>query len=91
MKVSVVVPARYESSRFPGKPLVGLKGASGASKSLMQRSWEAACAARGIAEVVIATDDARIAEAADAFGAKVAMTPSDCRNGTERCAAALAQ
>ncbi|MEM1314820.1 MAG: manno-octulosonate cytidylyltransferase, partial [Pseudomonadota bacterium] len=47
--------------------------------------------ARGIAEVVIATDDARIAEAADAFGAKVAMTPSDCRNGTERCAAALAQ
>lgn len=91
MKVSVVVPARYESSRFPGKPLVGLKGASGVSKSLVQRSWEAASAAQGVDDVVVATDDERIAEAALAFGAKVAMTPSECRNGTERCAAALAQ
>lgn len=89
MRVSVVVPARYESSRYPGKPLVALKGAGGEARSLVQRSWEAASSAHGVNEVVVATDDDRIAEAADAFGAKVAMTPASCRNGTERCAAAL--
>ncbi|MEO0682416.1 MAG: manno-octulosonate cytidylyltransferase [Pseudomonadota bacterium] len=89
MKVSVVVPARYESSRYPGKPLVALRGAGGAARSLVQRSWEAATAAQGVNEVVVATDDERIAEAARAFGAQVAMTPAECRNGTERCAAAL--
>ncbi|MEM6441782.1 MAG: manno-octulosonate cytidylyltransferase [Pseudomonadota bacterium] len=91
MRVSVVVPARYESSRYPGKPLVELRGATGVAKSLVRRSWEAACAAEGVGEVVVATDDARIAEHAAGFGAKVAMTPPECRNGTERCAAALGQ
>ncbi len=89
MRVSVVIPARYASSRFPGKPLQTLRGATGEAKSLIRRSWEAAMQARGVTEVVVATDDARIADAARAFGAHVAMTPQTCRNGTERCAAAL--
>ena len=88
-RAAVVIPARWASSRFPGKPLVGLRGASGAVKPLIQRAWEAAMAAPGFAEVAVATDDARVAEAARAFGAKVVMTPDTCRNGTERCAAAL--
>ncbi len=89
MRVSVVVPARWKSSRYPGKPLVALRGACGEARSLIRRVWEAACAVPGVAEIVVATDDERIAEAARAFGARVAMTPESCRNGTERCAAAL--
>ena len=89
MRVSVVVPARWRSSRFPGKPLAPLRGATGEAKPLIRRAWEAARAVEGVGEVVIATDDARIAAAAAGFGARVAMTPEDCRNGTERCAAAL--
>lgn len=89
MNAAIVVPARYASTRYPGKPLVPLAGAGGVRKPLIRRSWEAACAVPGIARVVIATDDARIAAAADAFGATVAMTPEGCANGTERCAAAL--
>ncbi len=89
MSVVIVIPARYESSRFPGKPLAPLTGATGIDKPLLERSWEAARAARGIDRVVIATDDARIAEVAQGFGADVAMTSPDCANGTERCAEAL--
>ena len=86
MSVLIAIPARYASSRYPGKPLVTLKGASGQARSLIERSWRAACAVAGVDRVVIATDDARIAEASDAFGAEVVMTSSDCQNGTERCA-----
>jgi 3-deoxy-manno-octulosonate cytidylyltransferase (CMP-KDO synthetase) len=86
----IVVPARYASTRYPGKPLVPLRGAGGDPKPLIRRSWEAAQAVPGIARVVVATDDARIAQAARDFGAAVAMTPETSRNGTERCAAALA-
>lgn len=89
MSVLVVIPARYASSRYPGKPLVALRGATGEAKSLVRRSWEAARAIPGVDRVAVATDDARIAEAAEAFGAEVAMTPATCRNGTERCAAAV--
>lgn len=91
MKAAVVVPARFASTRHPGKPLVPLRGATGASKPLIRRSWEAAAAAVGADQVVVATDDARIADAARGFGARVVMTPADCRNGTERCAAAIAR
>jgi len=59
------------------------------SKTLIQRSWEAAQAVAGVARVIVATDDDRIADAARGFGAEVVMTPESCRNGTERCAAAL--
>ena len=90
MSVVIVIPARYASQRFPGKPLAPLTGATGIDKPLIQRSWEAALAVQGVDRVVIATDDARIADAARGFGAEVAMTSETCANGTERCAEALA-
>jgi len=89
MSVLIVIPARYASTRYPGKPLVALKGASGESKMLIQRSWEAAMAVSGVDRVVVATDDARIKTAAEGFGAEVVMTSETCRNGTERCAEVL--
>ncbi|SLN69181.1 3-deoxy-manno-octulosonate cytidylyltransferase [Roseovarius gaetbuli] len=89
MSVLIVIPARYASSRYPGKPLATLTGATGETKSLIQRSWEAACQVAGVDRVVVATDDARIKSAAEAFGAEVVMTSESCGNGTERCAEAL--
>ncbi|MGZ3215154.1 3-deoxy-manno-octulosonate cytidylyltransferase [Paracoccus sp. T5] len=90
MSTVIVIPARFASTRYPGKPLVELRGAGGESRSLIRRSWEAASAVRGIDRVVIATDDDRIRDHAQGFGAEVAMTSPDCRNGTERCAEAIA-
>ncbi|TVV74047.1 3-deoxy-manno-octulosonate cytidylyltransferase family protein [Sphingomonas solaris] len=87
---AIVIPARYASTRYPAKPLALLRGAGGEAKSLIRRSWEAAMAVPGVDHVVVATDDDRIREAAEAFGARVVMTPETCANGTERCAAALA-
>jgi len=89
MKTVIILPARYASSRYPGKPLVELRGPDGA-KSLIRRSWEAAMAVPGVAAVHVATDDDRIREAALAFGASVIMTSETCRNGTERVAEAVA-
>lgn len=89
MTAAILIPARYASSRYPGKPLVPLKGAKGEAKPLIRRTWEAGAQVRDVAALVVATDDARIAEAARGFGAAVAMTPESCANGTERCAAAL--
>jgi 3-deoxy-manno-octulosonate cytidylyltransferase (CMP-KDO synthetase) len=89
MKAVILIPARYASTRYPGKPLVALRDASGAQKTLIQRSWEAAMAVPGIAAVHVVTDDARIEAAAQSFGASVIMTPESCENGTARCAAAL--
>ena len=86
MSVLIAIPARYASTRYPGKPLVKLRGADGTAKSLIQRSWEAAMSVKGADRVVVATDDDRIAEAARAFGAEVVMTSTECANGTERCA-----
>jgi 3-deoxy-manno-octulosonate cytidylyltransferase (CMP-KDO synthetase) len=88
-KAIVIIPARYASSRYPGKPLVKLKGVSAISKSLIERSWLAACAVKGVSAVYVATDDVRIADAARSFGAAVVMTSEACGNGTERCADAL--
>lgn len=90
MSVLIVIPARYASTRYPGKPLVPLKGASGVAQSLIERSWRAACEVNGVDRVVVATDDDRIAEASTGFGAEVVMTSSDCVNGTERVAEAHA-
>lgn len=87
----IVIPARYPSVRFPGKPLAMLTGATGQTRSLVHRSWSAAMRVPGIDAVYVATDDARIADAARAFGADVLMTSPDCRNGTERCAEAVRQ
>jgi 3-deoxy-manno-octulosonate cytidylyltransferase (CMP-KDO synthetase) len=90
MSVLVVIPARYASTRYPGKPLVELTGAKGDRRTLIERSWRAASAVAGVDRVVVATDDDRIREKSEAFGAEVVMTSSDCANGTERCAEAHA-
>ncbi|MDO5703768.1 MAG: manno-octulosonate cytidylyltransferase [Paracoccus sp. (in: a-proteobacteria)] len=90
MSVVIVIPARFASTRYPGKPLVELRGAEGQPLSLIRRSWDAAMAVPGIDRVIVATDDSRIADHAAAFGADVAMTATTCRNGTERCAEAVA-
>ncbi len=86
MSVLIVIPARFASTRYPGKPLVGLQGASGDTRTLIRRSWDAAMAVGGVDRVVVATDDARIRDHAEGFGAEVVMTSESCRNGTERCA-----
>ena len=88
---AIIIPARYESTRYPGKPLVPLKGAGGNSKTLIQRSWECASAVPGCSGVWVATDDERIAEAVEGFGGKVIMTSPACANGTERCAEAASK
>ena len=93
MRVAILIPARYASTRYPGKPLVELRGPDG-SKSLIRRSWEAAQAAAGAMDhdvaVHVLTDDDRIKDHAEAFGASVLMT-GEAANGTERCADALAR
>lgn len=85
MTVLIAIPARYASTRYPGKPLVSLRGPDG-DKTLIRRSWEAAMAVRGADRVVVATDDERIRDHAAGFGAEVVMTSPACQNGTERCA-----
>ncbi|TMM52652.1 3-deoxy-manno-octulosonate cytidylyltransferase [Sulfitobacter sabulilitoris] len=90
MSVLIAIPARYASTRYPGKPLADLRGATGKSQSLIERSWRAAMAVQGVDRVVVATDDDRIRYAAETFGAEVVMTSPDCANGTERCAEAHA-
>ena len=86
MSVLIAIPARYASTRYPGKPLATLTGATGQTLSLIERSWRAAMDVQGVDRVVVATDDARIRAAAEAFGAEVVMTSESCANGTERCA-----
>jgi 3-deoxy-manno-octulosonate cytidylyltransferase (CMP-KDO synthetase) len=88
MSVLIVIPARYASTRYPGKPLAELRGAGGQARSLIERSWMAAQAVQGVDRVVVATDDDRIRDAAEGFGAEVVVTSTDCANGTERCAEA---
>ena len=88
MKIAIIIPARYASTRYPGKPLVQLRTREG-KKSLIQLSWEAANKVSGVSEIYVATDDKRIEEHAVTFGAKVVQTSSKCKNGTERCAEAV--
>ena len=68
MSVLIVIPARFASTRYPGKPLVNLTGSSGQARSLIERSWRAAMAVGGTDRVVVATDDERIRDACDGFG-----------------------
>ena len=89
MKTIIIIPARFASKRYPGKPLTMLHLPGGQSKSLIQLSYETACRVKGIDSIYVATDDSRIQTAAHAFGAEVIMTSSDCANGTERCADAM--
>jgi len=87
---AIIIPARFGSTRFPGKPLAALRGARGEARSLIERSWIAAVQIGGRDRVWVATDDPGIAAVVRGFGGQVVMTPGTCRNGTERCAAALA-
>ena len=89
MKTTIIIPARYASSRYPGKPLVKLNLPSGEKKPLIELTWRAAGKVKNVNDIFIATDDTRIANVVRAFGAKVIMTSSHCRNGTERCAEAV--
>ncbi|GGI86190.1 3-deoxy-manno-octulosonate cytidylyltransferase [Polymorphobacter multimanifer] len=88
-RIAIIIPARFASTRYPGKPLVDLAGPEGRTMALIDWTWAAATAVPGIAEVAVATEDERIADHARARGMAVIMTPAHCSNGTERCAAAL--
>lgn len=80
-KVIAIIPARWGSTRFPGKPLHLIAG-----KPLIQHVWERACSAKSLDGVIVATDDMRIAEVAFGFGAEVSMTSPKHRSGTDRIA-----
>ena len=84
MKVYGVIPSRFGSSRFPGKPLAPLAG-----KPLVAWVVEAVKKARSLDEVLVATDDARIVAAVEQYGGRAAMTPSELPSGTDRIACAV--
>lgn len=81
MKILGVIPARYASTRFPGKPLADICG-----KSMIQRVYEQAAKAKTLSKVVVATDDDRIHEHVNSFGGNVLLTSNNHRSGTDRCA-----
>lgn len=83
MIVIAIIPARYASTRFPGKPLANQTG-----KPLIQHVYEAVARAKRVSGVVVATDDRRIAEAVEGFGGRVVMTRPDHTTGTDRVAEA---
>ena len=78
MKFIAIIPARYASTRFPGKPLVDMRG-----KAMIQRVYEQVSAC--VDTVYVATDDSRIYEAVERFGGRVVMTSENHRSGTDRC------
>jgi 3-deoxy-manno-octulosonate cytidylyltransferase (CMP-KDO synthetase) len=81
MKIIGIIPARYASTRFPGKPLVNIHG-----KSMIQRVYEQAQKSKSLSSVIVATDDNRIEDAVRSFGGEVCMTSSHHPSGTDRCA-----
>jgi 3-deoxy-manno-octulosonate cytidylyltransferase (CMP-KDO synthetase) len=86
MKVLGVIPARFESSRFPGKPLIDLKG-----KTMIQRVYEGAKRSNLLTEVIVATDDQRIVDEVLSFGGKVELTDKSHPSGTDRCGEILSR
>jgi len=84
MKILGVIPARYSSSRFPGKPLAEIKG-----KPMIRRVYEQALQCPLLDELIIATDDIRIANCIRSFNGNVMMTPESLNSGTERCNAVV--
>jgi 3-deoxy-manno-octulosonate cytidylyltransferase (CMP-KDO synthetase) len=86
MRVIGIIPARYASSRFPGKPLIDIAG-----KSMIQRVYEQAKSTSCLQEVIVATDDDRIAEHVRSFAGNVIMTSSSHQSGTDRCAEVITQ
>ncbi len=89
MKTVVLIPARYASTRYPGKPLAALSLPDERRTTLIEMTWTAAQGIRGVDAVYVVTDDERIAAAARGFGAEVIMTSQACENGTARCAEAI--
>ncbi len=93
MRIAIIIPARLASTRFPAKPLAPLRGADGVVRPAILHTWDAARAAAaglpGAVELAVATDADAIADLCRAHGVAVVLTPEACRNGTERCAAAL--
>lgn len=85
MKTLGIIPARYESSRFPGKPLIDLKG-----KTMIQRVYEGAKKATKLDKLVVATDDQRIFDEVLRFGGEVVLTAKIHPSGTDRCGEVLA-
>jgi 3-deoxy-manno-octulosonate cytidylyltransferase (CMP-KDO synthetase) len=83
-KVAGIIPARYSSSRFPGKALAQILG-----KSLIQRTYENALLCPLLSDLIVATDDSRIFEHVEAFGGKAVMTSPECPTGTDRLAEAV--
>src|SRR5688572_17000211 len=81
-----IIPARYASTRFPGKPLVDLNG-----RTMLERVWSAAMRSPILDRVFIATDDERIHVEAQRIGAEAHLTSSDLMSGTDRCDALLRQ
>lgn len=81
MKILGIIPARYASSRFPGKPLVDIGG-----KTMIQRVYEQAKKCRSLSEVIVATDDDRIFNHVNGFGGVAVMTGANHQSGTDRCA-----
>jgi 3-deoxy-manno-octulosonate cytidylyltransferase (CMP-KDO synthetase) len=84
MKTIGIIPARYNSSRFPGKPLAMING-----KTMIRRVYEQASQSRKLHKVVVATDDERIRNEVERFGGNVIITASHHKSGTERCDEAL--
>ncbi len=80
-KAIAIIPSRYQSSRFPGKPLASILG-----KPMIQWVYEGICQARLVEQIIIATDDERIREVASRFGAEVVMTAAEHQTGTDRVA-----
>jgi len=86
MKIVGIIPARFASTRFPGKPLTDIGG-----KSMIQRVYEQSKKSKALADVVVATDDKRIKEHVLAFGGNVVMTKDSHQSGTDRCFEAIQQ
>jgi 3-deoxy-manno-octulosonate cytidylyltransferase (CMP-KDO synthetase) len=86
MRILGVIPARYGSSRFPGKPLIDLKG-----KTMIRRVYEGAGKSGLLTDLVVATDDQRIVDEVKNFGGKVVMTAGHHQTGTDRCAEVVDQ
>jgi len=91
MKKVIIIPARYGSTRFPGKPLELIRGHDGEKRPLIEHTWNAALTVKCADAVYVATDNEQIAADVKKFGGMVLMTSSECKNGTERCAEALDQ
>lgn len=86
MRVLGVIPARFGSSRFPGKPLIDLKG-----KTMIERVYEGAKKSKLISELIVATDDVRILKEVERFGGNAELTSENHPSGTDRCAEVLSR